>query len=65
MAIWILNGLWHRLNVWVQILLVLTMNVIELVMVPDLLLFGRLNAVVAVAFCLLLYADEFVWHRKS
>ncbi len=50
-ALWILSGIWARLSAVVQIALVLTMDVIEFWLTPDLLLFGRFNALVAVAYC--------------
>lgn len=50
MAVWILS-LWKwRWSATAQIIAVLTMNVIEFLLVPDLLLFGRCNAVVALAY---------------
>jgi hypothetical protein len=54
-ALWVLSG-WHpRWCVAVQIALVLTMNTLEALLAPDLLLWGRANAVFAALFCLLLY----------
>ena len=50
MAIWVWTGIKRRLNAIVQIGLVLTMNVIEYILVPDLLLWGRWNALFAVLF---------------
>lgn len=50
-ALWILSGIQSRLSAVFQIALVLTMNVIEFWLTPDLLLFGRFNALVAVAYC--------------
>ena len=41
------------------------MNIIEFIVAPDLLLFGRVNAVVAFFFILLLYFNEFVLNRKT
>lgn len=50
LAAWILSGRYPRLCVAVQIGLVATMNVIESTLARDLLLFGRWNLLVAVAF---------------
>ncbi|HEY2847305.1 MAG TPA: DoxX-like family protein [Pyrinomonadaceae bacterium] len=59
MAIWILSGIAPRLNAVAQIVVVLTMNAIEFALAPDLLLFGRLNAFVAVLFAGLVYYRAF------
>ena len=50
MAVWILSGFKARWSAWAQIAAVMAMNVIEFFMVPDMLLFGRLNLVVALAY---------------
>lgn len=59
MAIWILSGFSRRLNVFMQILIVLTMNTLEFILVPDLLLWGRFNLVFAILFCVLIFCNEF------
>lgn len=58
MAVWVLSRFRHRLCTAMQILLVATMNILEFIIVPDLLLFGRLNIVVAAAFILVLIIHE-------
>lgn len=55
MVVWVLSGFRRRLSMWVQIALVLIMNVIEFTLAPDLLLFGRFNLLVAGLFALFLY----------
>jgi hypothetical protein len=40
-------------------LLVAVMNVIEFIWAPDLLLFGRINIIVAAAFISLIYWNEY------
>jgi len=50
MAVWILSGIQSRWSAWAQIAAVMTMNVIEFFMVPDLLLFGKINILVALAY---------------
>jgi hypothetical protein len=61
-AAWILSGIRWRWSCAFQILLVATMNAIEFLLAPDLLLFGRLNSLVALAYCVLVawagYADD-------
>jgi hypothetical protein len=65
MAIWILTGIRRKLCARLQILLVITMNAIEFTRAPDLLLFGRWNALFAVLFVGLVYCNEFVLRRKA
>lgn len=64
MAIWILSGLWTRLNAIIQILVIATMNTLEFVLVPDLLLWGQLNSLWAFLFILLIYYNEFHLNKK-
>jgi hypothetical protein len=64
MAIWVLSRLWTRLNAVTQILVIATMNVLEFIVVPDLLLWGKANAIFAVMFILLIYYNEFVISKK-
>jgi uncharacterized membrane protein YphA (DoxX/SURF4 family) len=58
MAIWILSGIKPRLNTWAQILIVATMNILEFILVPDLLLWGKGNALFAFLFILLVFYTE-------
>ena len=60
MAVWVVSRLFIRLNATMQIAIVLTMNVIELSLAPDLLLWGRLNIVFAILFSALVYYNAFV-----
>ena len=64
MSVWILSGIKPKANAIVQIGVVATMNIIELMVAPDLLLWGRLNILFATLFMLLIYFNEFVWNRK-
>lgn len=59
MAVWILSGFKPRLNAITQIVIIAIMNIIEFVMVPDLLLWGRWNIVFASLFILLIYYHAF------
>ena len=47
MAIWIVSGIRSRLNAVAQILIIATMNTLEFILVPHLLLWGRANAIFA------------------
>ena len=64
MAIWILTKFKSRLNAIAQIAIVATMNILEFILVPDLLLWGRLNIVFAFIFIGLVYYNEFVLNKK-
>ncbi|MCU7548599.1 DoxX-like family protein [Chitinophagaceae bacterium LB-8] len=64
MAVWILSGIWKRVNVITQILVILTMNIFEFILVPDLLLWGKGNAVFALLFILLIYYNEYHLNKK-
>ena len=55
MALWVLSGIRPHWCAWTQIALILSMNMLEAVLAPDLLLWGRCNAVFAVLFCGLIY----------
>ena len=58
MAVWVLSRIQPRLNGWTQIVIVAAMNVLELSLAPELLLFGRGNTPVALGFITVVY-----WHR--
>lgn len=64
MAIWILSHIKSRLNAMVQILIILTMNIMEFIIVPDLLLWGRANAIFAFILILVIYFNEFHLNKK-
>lgn len=64
MAIWVLTKFKSKLNAIVQIAIVATMNIIEFIIVPELLLWGRLNIVFAFLFVGLVYYNEFVLNQK-
>jgi hypothetical protein len=58
MAVWIMSALWPRVNAWTQIVVVAAMNLLEFILVPDLLLFGRANAFFAFLFIALIYYNQ-------
>jgi len=60
MCIWVITGIASHLNVIVQIVIVCFMNAIEFVYASDLLLWGKLNALFALGFVLLIYSNEFI-----
>ncbi len=64
MALWILSRKWTRVNAALQILIISTMNILEFTLVPDLLLWGKANAIFAFMFILLIYFNEFYLNKK-
>jgi uncharacterized membrane protein YphA (DoxX/SURF4 family) len=65
MALWILSGYKSKLNTVVQILVVATMNIIEYILVPDLLLWGKLNSLFAFLFIVVVYFTEFFYNKNN
>lgn len=65
MAIWIISRYKSKLNSILQILIVITMNIIEFFMAPDLLMWGHINAVFAFIFIALVWYNEFVLNKSS
>jgi hypothetical protein len=59
MAIWILTGIRTRFNAVTQIIVIAVMNTLEFFLTPDLLLWGKANAIFAFLFILLIYYREF------
>ncbi|PZR38162.1 MAG: hypothetical protein DI538_10375 [Azospira oryzae] len=64
MAVWIWSRYKARLNAITQMIVVLVMNVLEFILVPDLLLFGKINSVFALSFVFVIYYNEFVVSKE-
>jgi uncharacterized membrane protein YphA (DoxX/SURF4 family) len=64
MAIWIVSGIKARFNAVSQMVIIAIMNAIEFVLAPDLLLWGRVNAIFAVMFIIVIYLNEFYLNKK-
>ena len=64
-AIWIVIGLWPSFNAIAQILIITSMNVLEFILVPELLLWGRANAIFAFIFILLIYFNDFYLNKRT
>lgn len=64
MAIWIWTQWKSKLNAFLQMSVVATMNILEFVLAPDLLLWGRFNSLFAFLFILLVYYHRFVLGKK-
>jgi uncharacterized membrane protein len=65
MAIWILSIFKSRLNAIIQILIIATMNTLEFILVPDMLQWGKVNAIFAFILILVIYFNEFYLNKKS
>lgn len=65
MGIWILSGYKPKLNAISQILVVAIMNILEFLLVPDLLLWGKFNSVIAFLFIAAVYFNEFHLNKKN
>ncbi len=63
-AIWIVSGIKTRLNAIIQIIVIAVMNTLEFLLVPDLLLWGKLNSLFAFIFILVIYSNEFILNKK-
>jgi len=65
MAIWIYSRRMPRMNMLIQIMVISTMNALEYWIAPDMLLWGRANAVFAFLFILLIIGNEFYLNPKA
>jgi DoxX-like family len=64
MAIWILSRFKTKLNAIAQIIIIATMNAMEFVLAPDLLLWGKTNSLFALLFIVFIYFNEFYLNKK-
>lgn len=60
LALWILTGIQKRATGILQIILVIGMNITEFILVPHMLLWGRLNSIFALLFAGLIYYHTFI-----
>lgn len=65
MAIWILSNYKSKLNAVIQMAVVLIMNIIEFIMAPDLLLWGKFNSLFALLFIILVYYTNFKINKMN
>lgn len=65
MAIWILTGYKKRPNTIAQIILVMSMNILEFIMTQELLLWGRLNLLFASLFVFIVYYNQFILKKNQ
>jgi hypothetical protein len=64
MAVWIVSGIYSKLNTIVQIFVIALMNSLEFILAPELLLWGRFNAFFALLFILLIFYNGFKVDRR-
>jgi hypothetical protein len=64
MAIWVLTRFKSKFNAISQMTIVVVMNTLEFILVPDLLLWGKLNSVFALLFVALVFYSEFHLNQK-
>ncbi len=65
MAVWILSRFKTKLNAIAQIVIIATMNTLEFILVPELLLWGKFNSIFAGMLIFTVYYNEFVLTKKS
>jgi hypothetical protein len=65
MFIWIISGIKPRLCAVTQILIIATMNTIEYILAPDLLLFGRANSILALTLLAAIGINEFILRKPA
>lgn len=64
MVVWVLSKFKSKLNAITQIIIVAIMNTLEFILVPDLLLWGKLNSLFALLLIGIVYYNEFVLNKK-
>lgn len=65
LGIWIATGRYRKASAALQILLVITMNILEYTFAVGFLLWGSLNILFALLFCSLVYWNAFVLTKQS
>jgi DoxX-like family len=65
MFVWIVSGIKKRLCALAQITVIAVMNIIEFIQVPDLLLFGKLNIVLAAILIVVIFINEFLFGKSN
>ncbi len=65
MCVWILSRIKSKWCAITQIVVIMTMNCIEFILVPNLLLFGKLNLIAAIGFAGIIAVNEFVLSNRK
>ena len=63
-GVWVLSKIMPRYCAILQIVMIAVMNAIEFCQAPDLLLFGKFNAILALVLITVIYYHEFILGRK-
>lgn len=64
MAVWIVTRFKSKLNAITQIFVISLMNILEFFLVPDLLLWGKLNILFAFLFVICIYYNQFILKKQ-
>lgn len=64
MAIWIISGIKARLAAITQMIIIAAMNIIEFLLVPELLLWGRLNIIFSFFLIGIIGYHQFILYKK-
>ena len=64
MSFWILSKIQPKLNAIIQIGIIILMNILEFIMTPHLLLWGRYNSVFALLLILFIYLTNFHLYKS-
>ena len=64
LALWIVSDYKPKLHATLQIVTILTMNILEFFIVPDLLLWGKFNIIFALAFVSLIHYTYFIHNNN-
>ena len=65
MALWVIGSFKSKFCAIMQMVIVAAMNIIEFFLVPDLLLFGKINSLVALFFIAVIYFNEFLLGKET
>jgi hypothetical protein len=65
MAVWVLSRYKSKFNSIAQIIVFATMNTLEFILVPDLLLWGKFNSLFALLLITIIYFNEFHLNKKT
>ena len=65
MAIWVLSRYRSRINAYVQMIMVASMNLLEILLVPHLLLWGKMNVFFAFLFIMIVWSNEFYFKKTK
>ncbi|XMO85174.1 DoxX-like family protein [Algibacter sp. AS12] len=65
MTLWILSRIKPKLNALVQIAIIVLMNIIEFILVPHLLMWGKFNGLFALLLITIIYLNNFIFNKTT